>query len=172
MKINDDKLSLVEQRKAAGLSCLYDDFLEDVIFDKNAVPCITGFGPFSLFQTPWAVRRRDEEYFSSTLTCLGEMVKDDVKLGTLYITLVLATPSSEAKEQTKSNPRLLAVQQEVRLLIYRYLKNKHENTETAEQFYNKFLGLISDLYTCHKIHVFGRIQDPVPNSELILLDGT
>ena len=40
----------------------------------------------------------DENYNNSKP---AEMVKDDVKLGTLYITLVLSTPSSEAKEQTK-----------------------------------------------------------------------
>ena len=37
MKINDDKVFLMEQRKAAGLSSslpLYDDVLEGAVFDK------------------------------------------------------------------------------------------------------------------------------------------
>ena len=38
---------------------------------------------------------------SRTLSRLGEIVKDDVKLGTLYLTLVLATPPSEATPETK-----------------------------------------------------------------------
>ena len=38
---------------------------------------------------------------SRTLSRLGEIVKDDVKLGTLYLTLVLATPSTEATQETK-----------------------------------------------------------------------
>ena len=40
---------------------------------------------------------------SRTLTRLGEIVKDDVKLGTVYLTLVLATPPSEATEETKAS---------------------------------------------------------------------
>ena len=125
---------------------------------RQAVPCIQGFGPFSLFQSPWAQTRQDEEYFSHVLTRLGEMVKDDVKLGTLYLTLVLATPSSEASEETQANPLLETVQQEVRLLIFRYLRNKHNQSE-ASNLYNNLMGLISDLFTCNKIHVFGRLQD-------------
>ena len=73
---------------------------------RRAVPCIKVLGPFSPFQSPWARNREDEEYLMRTLTRLGEIVKDDVKLGTVYITLVLATPSSGASEQTKASERL------------------------------------------------------------------
>ena len=90
-------------------------------------------------------------------------MKDDVKLGTLYLTLVLATPSSEASEETRSNPSLEAVQQEVRLLIHRYLSYKHSQS-TAGTLYNNLMAIISDLFTCDKIHVFGRLEDN--NSEL------
>ena len=137
--------------------------LLDVDNFRQAVPCIQGFGPFNLFQSPWAQNARDEEYFSDVLTRLGEIVKDDVKLGTLYLTLVLATPSSEASEETRSNPSLEAVQQEVRLLIHRYLSYKHSQS-TAGTLYNNLMAIISDLFTCDKIHVFGRLEDN--NSEL------
>ena len=64
------------------------------------MPCINVFSPF---QSPWARKKEDEDYLSRTLTRLGEIVKDDVKLGTVYLTLVLATPPSEATEETKAS---------------------------------------------------------------------
>ena len=67
---------------------------------RRAVPCINVFSPF---QSPWARKKEDEDYLSRTLTRLGEIVKDDVKLGTVYLTLVLATPPSEATEETKAS---------------------------------------------------------------------
>ena len=67
------------------------------------MPCINVLGPFSPFQSPWARKKEDEDYLSRTLTRLGEIVKDDVKLGTVYLTLVLATPPSEATEETKAS---------------------------------------------------------------------
>ena len=46
----------------------------------------------AIFKTPWARKPEDEEFFQHTLQTVGEIVKDDVKLGTIYIFLVLATP--------------------------------------------------------------------------------
>ena len=68
---------------------------------RRAVPSIKVLGPCSPFKSPWARNKEDEEYLSRTLSRLGEIVKDDVKLGTLYLTLVLATPSTEATQETK-----------------------------------------------------------------------
>ena len=154
------------------------------------MPCINVLGPFSPFQSPWARNKEDEDYLSRTLTRLGEIVKDDVKLGTVYLTLVLATPSSEATEETKasemsnmlnilvlicvstlqSNPWLVSVQEEVGLLLYRYLFNKYQDKHQANQLYNDLRGLISDLATCCQINVFGRLESPGPHPELLLLD--
>ena len=151
------------------------------------MPCINVFSPF---QSPWARKKEDEDYLSRTLTRLGEIVKDDVKLGTVYLTLVLATPPSEATEETKasteqedvwnifmsdwyfqSNPWLVSVQQEVGLLLYRYLSNKYRgDKDQAEQLYNDLRGLISDLATCSQINVSGRLESPGPQPELLLLD--
>ena len=47
----------------------------------------------AIFKTPWARKLEDEEFFQCTIQTVGEIVKDDVKLGTIYIFLVLATPS-------------------------------------------------------------------------------
>merc|ERR1712183_5060 len=113
MKINDDKVFLMEQRKAAGLSSSLplcnDDVLEGAVFDKRAVPCINVLGPCSPFQSPWACNKEDEEYLSRTLRRLGEIVKDDVKLGTVYLTLVLATPSSQASQETKASQKYFPI---------------------------------------------------------------
>ena len=39
--------------------------------------------------------------FNHTMQTVGEIVKDDVKLGTLYATLILATPGEELSHMTK-----------------------------------------------------------------------
>jgi hypothetical protein len=86
---------------------------------------------------------------------VGDIVKDDVKLGTLYVTLVLATPGEEQSHQTKvfnvnnfnilittnsqTNPSLLQVQQEITLLIYRYLKTKYNDGDMASHTLNLLL---------------------------------
>ena len=69
------------------------------------MPCINVLGPFSPFKSPWARNKEDEEYLRRTLSRLGEIVKDDVKLGTVYLTLVLATPSSQASQETKASQK-------------------------------------------------------------------
>ena len=39
--------------------------------------------------------------FNLTMKTIGEIVKDDVKLGTLYTTLVMATPGEELSDEAK-----------------------------------------------------------------------
>ena len=46
-------------------------------------------------------RLQDELFLLSTLEQLGSIVKDDVKLGTLYVTLVLATPGAQLSDTAK-----------------------------------------------------------------------
>ena len=55
----------------------------------------------AIFKSPWARKLEDEEFFQHTLQTVGEIVKDDVKLGTIYIFLVLATPSVDLSQATK-----------------------------------------------------------------------
>jgi hypothetical protein len=59
--------------------------------------------PFSVgqFTSPWAVRYEDEVFFLKTLESVGNIVKDDVLLGTLYSTLILATPGARLADDTK-----------------------------------------------------------------------
>ena len=90
------------------------------------------------------------------MEAIGEIVKDDGKLGTLYVTLVLATPGEELSQETRvyqkcarverikiclfqTNPELLKVQQEITLLLYRYLKAKYKDADTAYQRLNQLL---------------------------------
>ena len=75
------------------------------------MPCIHGFGPFSLFQSPWAQNQEDEEYFSRVLNSLGQIVRDDVKLGTLYMLLILATPGDSASQKIKQSPLIESARQ-------------------------------------------------------------
>ena len=57
---------------------------------------VQSFDPLQLdiFTTPWAVNYDEEMFFKKTVTLLGSIVKDDVKLGTLFMILVLATPGA------------------------------------------------------------------------------
>ena len=61
------------------------------------------FDPFSVgqFTSPWAVRYEDEVFFWNTLESVGNIVKDDVHLGALYSTLILATPGAKLDQLTK-----------------------------------------------------------------------
>jgi hypothetical protein len=47
--------------------------------------------------------------FERTVVTLGELVRDDVELGTLYIFLNLLTPSSAASSTTKVTKKLTRV---------------------------------------------------------------
>lgn len=55
----------------------------------------------TLFSSPWAVRRQDEEFFEASLSTLGGLVGGDTKLGTLFSTLVLLTPGATLSEHTR-----------------------------------------------------------------------
>ena len=58
-------------------------------------------GDFSQFDSPWASSHQDEQFFSDTLKTIGKLVKDDTKLGTLYSTLIFATPGENSSEDAK-----------------------------------------------------------------------
>ena len=114
-----------------------------------------------LFRSPWAKNLSNEEFFSQTLDTLGNIVRDDVKLGTLYMLLILATPGESSSEDIKQSPLIESARYEIRLLLFRYLKNKFpEVPERAEEEFNCLLRLLSQLETCKNIHVHGRIHKP------------
>ena len=54
-----------------------------------------------MFNSPWANHPSDEDKFNHTIKTVGEIVKDDVMLGTLFVTLILATPGEELSQVTK-----------------------------------------------------------------------
>ena len=128
---------------------------------RDQIPTIKSYGVEMLFRSPWAKNLSDEEFFSQTLDTLGNIVRDDVKLGTLYMLLILATPGESSPEDIKQSPLIESARYEIRLLLYRYLKNKFPGLpERAEEEYNCLLRLLSQLETCKNIHVHGRIQEP------------
>jgi len=103
MKANSDKGIFIEQRKACGVPSYLIDLIRNQFLlagvNENDVPAVKGFGHHIMFPSPWAQSREDEEFFSNTLDTLGNIVKDDVKLGTIYTLLVLATPGDEVSER-------------------------------------------------------------------------
>jgi hypothetical protein len=67
---------------------------------RNSLKSVDQYAP-EIFNSPWAIHKSDEDLFNQTLKTVGEIVKDDVKLGTLYVTLVLATPGEELSQEAK-----------------------------------------------------------------------
>jgi len=132
----------VDQHIAAGvysrqLAQIYENYFGD---DKEAV---RSFNPLKnkLFTSPWAVRREDEVFFSATLDLLGSLVGEDTKLGTLFCALVLLTPGANLSHRARNDAILKKLQNDVALLIFRYLKKKTQNLEEA----NRVIGLLMKL---------------------------
>ena len=66
----------------------------------------------------------------TTLEKLGGLVREDIKLGTLYMILILATPGTRLSATARTDPALLKVQKEMALLIFRYLRhNRRDSTQ-------------------------------------------
>ena len=182
IKANSDKSNLFEQKRASGFSedivlkqcdLAVTRYTEIVFHSKvqaltifkisfrEQLPTIKSYGVEVLFHSPWAKNQSDEEFFSQTLDTLGNIVRDDVKLGTLYMLLILATPGQSASENLKQSPLIESARYEVRLLLYRYLKHKFPGLpDRAEEEFNSLLRLLSQLETCKNIHVHGRIHEP------------
>ena len=107
---------------------------------RSVVP---SFDPLQLdiFTTPWAVNYEDEVFFKKTVSLLGNIVKDDVKLGTLFMILILATPGACLSVEAQSDLSLHKIQSDITLLMYRYCKNKRENPKDATHVTNSLLRL-------------------------------
>ena len=54
-----------------------------------------------IFTTPWAVNYEEEMFFNQTVNMLGSIVLDDVKLGTLFMILIMATPGAALSIQAQ-----------------------------------------------------------------------
>ena len=97
-----------------------------------------------LFHSPWAKNQSDEEFFTQTLDTLGNIVRDDVKLGTLYMLLILATPGQSASENLKQSPLIESARYEVRLLLYRYLKLINQQSSKINASLHSVLKTVKD----------------------------
>ena len=76
-------------------------FFSSSYLSRFAVISIDPLGAFSKFTSPWATRQNDEKFFIDTLKAIGGILKDDMKLGTLYSSLVFSTPGHNLSDQTK-----------------------------------------------------------------------
>jgi len=135
-KANSDKQYLIEQKESSGFRTnnLMDIAERTIPNPRETLRSIDDFA-ITLFKSPWARRKSDEDFFKATLLTLGNLVKDDIKLGTLYATLVLITPEDE-----KNNRFMASVQREINLLLYRYLRRKYGDYEKASQAHLLFSG--------------------------------
>jgi len=164
LREHSDVGTFVDQHIAAGaysqrLAQIYENYFGH---DKEAVK---SFNPLKtkIFTSPWAVRREDEEFLISTLGLLGRLVGQDTKLGTLFCALVLLTPGSNLSQRARNDAILKKLQNDVALLIFRYLKKKTQSRDEANRIIGLLLKSVGDLHTCLHIHMHGRL-DLAPHS--------
>jgi len=158
--------TFVAQHIAAGayshrLAQIYQNYFGD---DKEAV---RSFNPLKtkIFTSPWAVRREDEEFLICTLGLLGRLVGQDTKLGTLFCALVLLTPGANLSHRARNDAILKKLQNDVALLMFRYLKKKTQSRDDANRIIGLLLKLVGDLHTCLHIHMHGRLDLPPHSTE-------
>ena len=66
----------------------------------------------------------------------------------------------------QNDPGLLKIQNEVSLLLFRYLKYKLRSSEEASKTMSLLLKLVGDLHACLSIHLHGRpAREPSHNME-------
>eukprot|EP00090_Calanus_glacialis_P045837 TRINITY_DN8746_c0_g1_i1.p1 TRINITY_DN8746_c0_g1~~TRINITY_DN8746_c0_g1_i1.p1 ORF type:complete len:445 (+),score=140.52 TRINITY_DN8746_c0_g1_i1:23-1357(+) len=161
LSANKDKPTLIDQHFAAGTYNKAFQTAYDKVYPGDRF-AVQSFDPLQLdiFTTPWAVNYDEEVFFKKTVTVLGSIVKDDVKLGTLFMILVLATPGAALSVEAQADPSLKKVQSDISLLMYRYLKNKLADPDEASRVTNSLLMLIPDLHISRSIHLFRRIALP------------
>jgi len=155
-KQNSNKTFFVEQKKAAGIENPTLLQIIDHVFPGNryALKSIDHYA-LAIFESPWAARREDEVFFTETLDHLGNIVKDDVKLGTIFVFLVLSTPGENLSDLTKNDPVLTSIRNDLSGLLYKYLKKKSNGVD----IFNQLLGLIESLHNCRSIHLYGRLEE-------------
>eukprot|EP00090_Calanus_glacialis_P047041 TRINITY_DN9527_c0_g1_i4.p1 TRINITY_DN9527_c0_g1~~TRINITY_DN9527_c0_g1_i4.p1 ORF type:complete len:389 (-),score=81.52 TRINITY_DN9527_c0_g1_i4:750-1853(-) len=98
-----DKQFFVDQHMASGLWYGGMEEAYSKVFPNNrfALSSTDPIGTFTQFHSPWAATYQDEKFFFDTVKTVGEEMKDDLKLGTLYSTLILSTPGARSSEQAK-----------------------------------------------------------------------
>lgn len=155
-KHNSNKTSFVEQKKAAGIENPTLLHIIDHVFPGNryALKSIDRYA-LAIFESPWAARREDEVFFTETLDHLGNIVKDDVKLGTIFVFLVLSTPGENLSDLTKNDPVLTNIRNDISELLYKYLQKNSNGVDV----FNQLLGLIGSLHQCRSIHLYGRLEE-------------
>ena len=110
--------------------------IESMSIQADEIPCIDG-----LENTILNSKDPDEEiFFNNTLKTLGDIVQDDVKLGTIFTFLVILSPSPDSIVEIREHPSILIAQNNFQLLLFRYLHNKYEGNPTkADEDYNMLL---------------------------------
>jgi len=157
---NFEKKFFIDQNAATGFYSKSMEVAYYKVFPNNrfAVRSSDPIGGFTQFDSPWAAGHQDEQFFSNTLKTIGHLVKDDTKLGTLYSTLIFATPGENSSEQAKTCQALISVQKGLAQLIFRYLKEKLQDIDVANETTTKLIKCITDLHTCRDIHMLRRIR--------------
>ena len=74
--------------------------------------------------SPWAMTREQEDFFDATMSCLAETIDQDNTISTLFKLLVLVSTSKEARPGIAEHPKLMEVETELVLIMYRYLVSK------------------------------------------------
>lgn len=156
---NKNMDTFVNQHRASGTFTISFQKACLAVF-PDTIDTVSSFDPLNvgIFVSPWAARLEDEVFFSRTMETVGSIIKDDIKLGTLYCTLLLATPGVNLSKAAQTNPALQKVQREMSILIFRYLSHKLGNSHYASTTTSALIKLMADLHICREIHLFGRLN--------------
>ena len=103
---------------------------------------LPSFDPLEELTKFWSASARpsDVEFLLTTLEQLGDLVREDMNLGTLYISLILATLGTRLSATARNDPALLKVQQEMMLLIFRYLRHNQRDSTQANTALSQMLS--------------------------------
>jgi len=153
MMANSDKPNYVEQRKASGIFTKKCKEAFELMFPDYQYG-IKSLQHLSIDKDDLRVDNptQDDIFFFRTLETVGGLIKDDLKMGAIFSTLILATPASYLSHSSKSNFSLKQVQNEISLLLFRYLRDKVGEADSASSITSRLLMLIGDLQICKVIN--------------------
>ena len=141
LRRNCDKPTIKDQHIASGI---FSPRIEEMLFKNHnrSISLLPSFDPLEELDRFWSAGERpsDVEFLVTTLEKLGGLVREDIKLGTLYMTLILATPGTRLSATARTDPALLKVQKEMALLIFRYLRHNRRDSTQANTALSQMLS--------------------------------
>jgi len=97
---------------------------------------------FSHFISPWAQTWEEEVFFETTVKTLSNLLGGDMKTSLIFQLFLFVSRS----EENKSDAALVKpIQDELCIMLYRYLASRFHRDEAAEQVHN-LMGMVTKLH--------------------------